>query len=822
MKKHVIQYLIFLLFFFNTPNIYSQDFFEKKPSWGKKISKIKVTAKWEKEYVIKDETIHLALVVDLLAKHHVNSPTYLQFKEATKLGIIPIDIKIKDVAKGVITLPPIYPKPHIIKMNINGPNKPLVDINVYENKFIIFIPIKFTAEISKEDLEINLEFKYQICDDAGKCYLPSSKKFVQKIKFKAKGTKPAPQKDKLFNNLPKKAVIKKKPLDKKLFNDINFDKKPLFDFNDSKKKIERIKFSTKWEKDYAVKDEVLHLAVILEMADNHHVNPPTMFRTKTDDQFLIPTEIKAINVPKGVIAQTPLYPKPHIIQVSYDPTKPKYDIKVYEGKTIFFIPFKFTSAIDSESVKVSFDLGYQICDDRACYQPKTASLKASLNYKANESKSGQITDDIFKNIPLVANISTNPLSPKNEEVNLPLSTIGVIVLILMAIVGGLILNFTPCVLPVIPLKIMSLTNHSDSKKRNFVLGISMVAGIILFWLVMGGMIIGLKSFNSISELFQHGEFSLGIGVFIAIMAIGMCGLFTINVPQSVARLNPSFDSIAGSFGIGIMTAVLSTPCTAPFMGSAVASAMTQSPFLILIVFFFVGFGMALPYLILSIFPGLVSWLPKSGPSSVAIKQTMGIFMLAAACFFIGTGLLTLDIPENRREYFWWPTMLTCSAGGLAIFIFTQKIKPLPVPRFIFTIMGIVIFSTSIYLAYDLSKSEDLNKTNVWQDYTPALLEKVKSKNKIIIIDFTAVWCLNCKFLKKTVLQSKVVADAIQKNNVQLIRVDITKKEDTKIAFLKESGSITIPYLVILDEQGNKVFNSNFYTINDILKHINNE
>lgn len=582
------------------------------------------------------------------------------------------------------------------------------------------------------------------------------------------------------------------------------DKEPIFGSEKETKKVEKIKISTKWEKSYAIKNEVIHLAVIIELADKHHINPPTKLMIPTDDPFLVPTEIKLTNVSKGIVALSTIHPKPHKIQVSYDSSKPKEDINVYEGKTIFYIPFKFTSVIASDTVTINFDISYQICDDRVCYRPEDRSIEVSLNFKPNESLPGNITDELFKNIPTLIKVETKPLT-----------SMSFIILVISAIFGGLLLNFTPCVLPVIPLKVMSLSNHSDSKKRSLLLGFSMVTGIIIFWVVIGGMIIGVKSFSSVSELFQKSYFTIGIGIFIAIMAVGMCGLFTLNVPQSVARFNPSFDSISGSFGIGIMTAILSTPCTAPFMGTAIAGAIKQAPIVVILVFFSVGFGMSLPYGILAVYPKLVSWLPKSGPSSVAIKQTMGIFMLAAAAFFIGIGLFTLGIPANKEHYYWWPTMLICAGGGIAIILFTLKVKPAKLIKSILLILGLTISLISIALAFELTKKGPLD----WKLYTPTLLQTVKDQKNPIIIDFTAVYCLNCKVLEKSILESKAVVKSIKDNNVQLIKVDISDNDDEKIEFLKKSGSMTIPYLIIIDRNGKTIFKSNFYSKKDVIDSI---
>ncbi len=145
----------------------------------------------------------------------------------------------------------------------------------------------------------------------------------------------------------------------------------------------------------------------------------------------------------------------------------------------------------------------------------------------------------------------------------------------------------------------------------------MSLGVVVFWLGLGGAIALTALFvqqgviakgggiTTANQLFQYPAFTITVGVIIAIMALGMCNLFTVRLPKFIYAINPKHDTFHGSLGFGVMTAVLSTPCTAPFMGAAAAGAVTQRPSIALAVFAAIGFGMALPYFILAAFPKLV-------------------------------------------------------------------------------------------------------------------------------------------------------------------------------------------------------------------------
>ena len=140
----------------------------------------------------------------------------------------------------------------------------------------------------------------------------------------------------------------------------------------------------------------------------------------------------------------------------------------------------------------------------------------------------------------------------------------------------------------------------------------MMAGIIFFWLVLGGLMAFVSGFTATNQLFQYPAFTITVGLIIGLMAIGMCGLFTIRLPGKLYMVNPKHDTVHGSFLFGIMTAVLSTPCTAPFMGAAAAWATTEPPGITMLVFAAIGLGMGAPYLILAAFPRLTDRMPKAG------------------------------------------------------------------------------------------------------------------------------------------------------------------------------------------------------------------
>jgi thiol:disulfide interchange protein DsbD len=406
----------------------------------------------------------------------------------------------------------------------------------------------------------------------------------------------------------------------------------------------------------------------------------------------------------------------------------------------------------------------------------------------------------------------------------PTGAVGIWAMILLAVVGGLLLNFTPCVLPVIPIKMMSLSRAAGDRGRCLWLGLVMSLGVVLFWLGLGIAISATAALltskgesggiTSANQLFQKPAFTIAVGVVVSIMAVGMCGLFTVRLPQFVYNFTPKHDSIPGSLGMGVMTAVLSTPCTAPFMGAAAAWAVGVGPTLTLTVFAAIGVGMALPYMLLSAFPEAVGRMPRTGPASELIKQVMGLLMLAAGAYFVGTGLsgALVDPPEPPTREYWWGVAAFVVAAGLWLGWRTLRITPRWGPRTVWCTIGLVLALGAVNVA----RSATAAGPTMWVYYTPELFKKAQEKGKIVVMDFTAEWCLNCKVLEKNVLETKRVSALFESGKVVPMKVDLTGNNTEGNDMLHSVDSVTIPLLVVFDKDGRIVFKSDAYMADQVI------
>jgi thiol:disulfide interchange protein DsbD len=378
--------------------------------------------------------------------------------------------------------------------------------------------------------------------------------------------------------------------------------------------------------------------------------------------------------------------------------------------------------------------------------------------------------------------------------------------LVLAAAGGCLLNLTPCVLPLIPVKIISLSHGADPGRARL-LGACTFAGVLLFWAGLGAGVSPAGGFTSTHQLFQYPAFTIGVGAVIALMAIGSFGAFAVRLPAWLYAVSPRQDTAAGALGLGVLTAVLSTPCTAPFMGTAVVWAATQAPAVTLAVFAAVGAGMGLPYAVLAARPDWLRRVPKTGPWSDLLKQVMGLFMLAAAAYFIGIGVQALSDGDPEPRLLWWPVMGLCALAGIRTGVGAVRLARAKVARLAWGAVGATVVLASLVSAARLADGGPLR----WVPYTPGRFAAAVNDRKPVVMVFTAEWCLNCKALDQGVWRDPGLARQIVAAGAVPMKVDLTAGNPEGRERLREAGSLTIPLLVVYGSGGQPVLRSDFYT-----------
>jgi len=577
---------------------------------------------------------------------------------------------------------------------------------------------------------------------------------------------------------------------------------------------EPVSVQTAWPVDRAQAGKPVALAVVVDIKDGFHINADASQIQPFEDFKLYPTKVQVVAATDGIAIETARFPQAIPVKVDYASGA----LMSFLGRTIIYVPMKLDEQIKPGIIELELEVEYQACSDTYCLFPQKKRLKETLPVAESGATPSKINAELFTN--LASGVGGPPA--KRIKFNLfgwqlsfnTASGPGWLLLLITAAFGGMLLNFTPCVLPLIPIKIISLSHAAKDRKRCLLLGWLMSLGILAFWIALGILIALVSDFTATNQLFQYPVFTILVGSIIGIMALGMFGFFSIRLPQFVYMINPQLDSLRGSFALGILAAVLSTPCTAPFMGAAAAWAATQSPLTTVSTFAAIGGGMALPYLLLSAFPHLVKRVPKAGPASELIKQVMGLFMLAAAAYFLGVGISAFlnSAPNPPSKIYWWPVMGLVAAGGTWLALRTLALAAKKITKTVFVSLGLILMVLPIWGAVRLSDKGPIN----WMYYTPERFAASSVQRKTIVMDFTAEWCLNCKVLEESVLHDQRIINLLAQEHIVPMKVDITGNNSAGKAKLKAVGSLTVPLLVVFAPDGNPVFKSAFYTVDQVL------
>ncbi len=553
----------------------------------------------------------------------------------------------------------------------------------------------------------------------------------------------------------------------------------------------------------AAPGDQIAVAVVLDIAHGWHIWPEKPDLPPALDLSPIPTLIGIApgGRPSFIAAVgTVQWPPTHDIEVSFGASPAK--IPFHEGRVVAYLPLVISPDAQPGEVSIPVAVSWQACNDTICLSPDSDSINVGIKIQAPGQPAATPSDPtLFEDFDLAVFARMAEGSDKVEFNAFGLrfdvdakGVLGMALLLLLAAVGGLLLNLTPCVLPVIPLKIMGLSAAAGNPARCFTLGLVMSAGVVAFWLAIGAAISFISGFDAINSLFQRPWFSIVVGLFIAVMGVGMLGLFTVSLPKAVYMVNPSHDTPHGSFLFGVMTAVLSTPCTAPFMGSAAAWATKQPEALTMITFAAIGLGMALPYLVLSARPKLVAKVPRTGPASELVKQVMGLLMLGVAAFFLGIGLVavTTTPPDPPSKMYWWIVAAFVTLAGALLVVKTFRITKKPIRRVTFAFIGVALIGASLGIARDLTRKGPID----WAYYTPDRFAHARARGEVVVLDFTAEWCLNCKTLEATVLHTRDIAALLNSEGVEPMKIDLTANNPDGAAMLKQLDWVGIPLLAV--------------------------
>ncbi len=370
----------------------------------------------------------------------------------------------------------------------------------------------------------------------------------------------------------------------------------------------------------------------------------------------------------------------------------------------------------------------------------------------------------------------------------------------LALIGGLILNLMPCVLPVLSIKLLSVVSHGGGDPAHVRLGfLATTAGIIVSFLALATLAVGVKEAGLAvgwGIQFQQPLFIIAIVVILTLFAANMWGLFEIYLPGRVsdAAVKASGGtSLTGNFFQGAFATLLATPCTAPFLGTSIGFALSRGASEIYAVFAALGVGMALPFILVAIFPALATKLPKPGPWMNWLKKFLALALVATAAWLLSV----MGFQVSATAAFVVGALMVAIA---VLFAIRQYVSPAMVRAVPAAIVVIIVgaFATPATLSA-LNLNGDDTPSAVASDWVPfdrQAIPQLVAAGNVVFVDVTAEWCITCQVNKKRVLEVGEVAAALNSSKIITMRADWTKPSDLIANYLASFNRFGIPFNVI--------------------------
>jgi thiol:disulfide interchange protein DsbD len=383
---------------------------------------------------------------------------------------------------------------------------------------------------------------------------------------------------------------------------------------------------------------------------------------------------------------------------------------------------------------------------------------------------------------------------------------GILMFLLFGFLGGFILNLMPCVLPVISLKVFGFVQQAgQSRQKIFRSGIAFTIGIFAWFIALAVLLIALKGAGRDVTWggfqFTNPYFVLVLSVIVLVFALNLFGVFEVSLPQSFTRSLLSTSErkdLVGSFFQGVFATVLATPCTAPFLGTALGFAFTQSSVIILAIFIAIAAGMSAPYLLLSAQPAWLRFLPRPGPWMVHVKQFMGFLLLATLLFL----LYVLGAQRGLEGAIWASCFLlvisvACWMKGAFIVPTATAMKR----SVVLVLILLLVLGSGVYFIGNKFQSATIASADSqihgdWQPFTPERLQTELEQGRTVFVDFTAAWCLTCKFNEASVLEAQDVREAFQRHAIVKLKADWTNGDPMITKLLQKFGRPGVPLYVL--------------------------
>ena len=537
--------------------------------------------------------------------------------------------------------------------------------------------------------------------------------------------------------------------------------------------------------------------LIIELRINKpfHINSDSPLQ-----DFLIPTTVELEPNPDVAFGKV-IYPKAIL------KTLPVFDspMALFEGTVNITAGIIPAANLTAKEITIRGRVRSQACNDKICLPPVWQSFSLTLPVEIPRQKpdavSTFLTEAPVKEPP-------KPIEEPEKSTTVDFDREGLFITFLLVFLGGLALNLTPCVYPMIPITISYFGGQAQGKKGSIIIhSLLYVIGMAITYSILG--VAAAMTGGLFGAALQYPPVLVGIALIMVLLALSMFDVYELRMPAFLNRLaGHSQKGFGGTILMGLTVGIVAAPCIGPFVLGLLTYVGNKGNIILgFSLFFVLALGLGIPFLLLGIFSGSIHHLPRSGAWMVWVRKIFGFILLAMAVYFLE------NLMPNPLTYYLALALIMLLAG-----IYMAWIEPTPatgkVFPFVRNIVGILFFAGALYAAVSgiqtstgLSGAQSMHQSSDgsirWSAYSDEILERASREDKPVFIDFYADWCAPCKELDANTFSAPEVIERSREFN--MLKVDLTTADDPQAERLRQKYQVRgVPTLVFLRPDGREI------------------
>ncbi len=528
-----------------------------------------------------------------------------------------------------------------------------------------------------------------------------------------------------------------------------------------------------------IKQESSSILVEINILEGWHINSDQPL-----EDFLIPTEIR-FEESDGVTFGRIQYMEPELRKFSFSDTK----MSVYEGKVYVLTTITISPDFEESELKLGGSIYYQACNDESCLAPTEYNFATLFPVVSTGEAVTEVNKEIFDRV--LPQFQAEDSKDDDGEFSQIIKKSGFFYTFLFIFLGGLALNLTPCVYPLIPITISYFGGQSEGNKKSLVLrAVIYVLGMAITYSMLG--VLASLTGSLLGSALQNPLVLIFVALVLIGLALSMFGLYEIRIPQSLAMLgSKNRAGYIGTLFMGLTVGLIAAPCIGPFvLGLLTYVSELGDPILGFWMFFVLALGLGTPFLILGIFSGAATHLPRSGAWMIWVRNIFGFVLIGMAIYF-----LEPLFPE--KTYYYYSLAIVAIIAGIYLGWLDKNTgkTAFKVTR---NVVGVIFILLGVF--FILPSDSEAGENISWQPYLPQLLQQAKDGTKPVILDFYADWCIPCKELDKfTFSEGRVL---VKSENFIMLKADLTHFQSEQTNALRNKFNIKgVPTIVFINKEG---------------------